>query len=577
MSRRPPREPSTRMASPWPTSRMEIRAIPAGRAITTEPVTARLRSSAATLARRSRRFVLDVLGAAPAGRADVVVGGALAGIDGLVGSVTPARRRRRHHVTPAIPATDSAAAAVSRGGWSVTLANGRLAAVSTMVTSNRRTTQPGAATTAPRTGGAPATTATPPARASTPTAIAGATSGTTSRLTSGDSTASRPNETRMIGRVAACAASETPRLSASQPGHPSAAETPEPLGERCRPGDQTGRRERRELEPGIADERRVGDEQDGGGPGEGGGRTAGSPALARQEDDARHQRRADHRGGRAGERDIEHDRDDRHDRPAATSQAARHRADGRRDDRDVPTRDGDDVTDAGRGEGRGEVAIDQVPQADEDPGGQSRLRLRQDARQREGRATPQQLEAPAGTVGRRPDRQRPRRERAHGTDPEQVFAVGRVRPRADRAVDGDQVAGRDDRIGRQGRRDRERRHRIRCRRERRTLMPVARRAGGLDDEPPRSVAVGNGRERRRPCRNDGQADRDEPGAAGDGQQRPRPEPWSRFRDEQDRRGRQRDRSPEVTRRDLSGSDRGRDRTECEAAAPAHLRAPSRGP
>ena len=240
MSRRPPREPSTRMASPWPTSRMEIRAIPAGRAITTEPVTARLRSSAATLARRSRRFARDVPGAAPAGRRGRRRGRCLGrdrrarrlGDSGPpVGDATTSR--------PRSPATDSAAAAVSRGGWSVTLANGRPAAVSTMVTSNRRTTQPGAATTAPRTGGAPATTATPPARASD-------TDGHRRRDERDDEQVDerrqhrQPTERDEDDRQRRRLRSERDPEALGQPaGDPPAAETPEPLGQRRRPGDQT--------------------------------------------------------------------------------------------------------------------------------------------------------------------------------------------------------------------------------------------------------------------------------------------------------------------------------------------------
>ena len=134
------------------------------------------------------------------------------------GDAAPDLGRRRHHVTPTIAPDASAAAARSAGGSRVTLANGRPAAVSTTVTRIRRITQPGAAMTAPTTAGAPATTRTPPASAASPTAIAGATSGTMTTLTSGDRIASRPNDTRTIGSVAACAASDTPRLSASQPG-----------------------------------------------------------------------------------------------------------------------------------------------------------------------------------------------------------------------------------------------------------------------------------------------------------------------------------------------------------------------
>ena len=127
-------------------------------------------------------------------------------------------RVRLHHVMPRSPPVAAAAAPRSNGGSRVTLANGRLAAASTTATRIRRITQPGAAATAPMTSGAPARTTAPPASATRPTAIAGATRGTTTRLTSGERTARRPNDTRMIGRVAACAASDTPRLSASQWG-----------------------------------------------------------------------------------------------------------------------------------------------------------------------------------------------------------------------------------------------------------------------------------------------------------------------------------------------------------------------
>ncbi len=55
-------------------------------------------------------------------------------------------------------------------------------------------------------------------RATAPAAIAGATSGTTMRLTTGARRASRPNDARTIGSVAAWAASDTPRFSDIQPG-----------------------------------------------------------------------------------------------------------------------------------------------------------------------------------------------------------------------------------------------------------------------------------------------------------------------------------------------------------------------
>ncbi len=116
--------------------------------------------------------------------------------------------------------TASVATAVTEatGPGRVTLANGRDAIASTIATMIRSETQPGAARTLPTSDGAPARTRKPPSIATSPAAIAGATSGTTARFTTGDRIASRPNEASTIGRVAACAASDTPRLSASQPG-----------------------------------------------------------------------------------------------------------------------------------------------------------------------------------------------------------------------------------------------------------------------------------------------------------------------------------------------------------------------
>src|SRR5512143_1229909 len=126
--------------------------------------------------------------------------------------------RRRHQVNPRRLAVEADAATASIGGAGVRLAKGTAAALVTIQSSRRSTTQPGAARTAPTATGAPDCTRAPPAIATRPTAIAGATSGTTARLTRGARIASRPNDTRITGSVAAWAASETPRLSASQRG-----------------------------------------------------------------------------------------------------------------------------------------------------------------------------------------------------------------------------------------------------------------------------------------------------------------------------------------------------------------------
>ena len=65
-------------------------------------------------------------------------------------------------------------------------------------------------TAGPAPPGAPATSARAPA------AIAGGTSGTTIRLTAGATSERRPNSRSTMGVVAACAAKDTPRISAIQ-------------------------------------------------------------------------------------------------------------------------------------------------------------------------------------------------------------------------------------------------------------------------------------------------------------------------------------------------------------------------
>ena len=104
------------------------------------------------------------------------------------------------------------------GGSSVALANGTSAAsrpIETMIVSD---SQPGNARTAVRTSGAPTSASSPAPQATAPAAIAMGTTGTIARFAAGEISASRPNVARTTGNVAACAASETPRLSASHPG-----------------------------------------------------------------------------------------------------------------------------------------------------------------------------------------------------------------------------------------------------------------------------------------------------------------------------------------------------------------------
>ena len=182
----------------------------------------------------------------------------------------------------------------------------------------------------------------------------------------------------MIGSVATWAASDTPRLSLIATRQPAPRDAVDPFGQWRPPRDQPGGREGRQLEPRIADQRRVGEEQQGRRPAEGRRGPSRAAALAGEQHDARHERRAHDRRRPTGEGDVDDDGHDRHDRPAAAPEATRSCPDRRRDDRDVPAGDGDDVADAGRRERRGQVAVDEVAESDQDARGQPRLGFGED-------------------------------------------------------------------------------------------------------------------------------------------------------------------------------------------------------
>ncbi len=116
----------------------------------------------------------------------------------------------------AISVTAAAARMRLAGGARSIEARGTSAAARTVTMMAVRSAQAGKPSIVARPAGPPADTRPPPASARSPAAIAGATSGTTARLTAGATSERRPKASRTIGRVAACAASETPRLSASQ-------------------------------------------------------------------------------------------------------------------------------------------------------------------------------------------------------------------------------------------------------------------------------------------------------------------------------------------------------------------------
>ncbi len=238
-----------------------------------------------------------------------------------------------------------------------------------------------------------------------------------------------------------------------EPARDSAAAEPLDRGGRRRgPGDESGGREGRELESGIADEARIGDQEDRGGPAERGRRPSGATRLARQQHDPGHRPGADHRRGGAREDHVDDDRGHRHDRSTPPTHPPGDRRDGRSHDRDVPPGDGDDVAHAGGREGRGQVTVDPVSQADQDPGREASLRLGQDHGQRGRRSLSDVLDGVAGVDRPRRDVDRARRDGADDPDPLEVVAVGRIGSWPDRRAQRDDVARHDRGVGGERRR-----------------------------------------------------------------------------------------------------------------------------
>ena len=359
--------------------------------------------------------------------------------------------------------------------------------------------------------------------------------------------------------------------------HPPVADRPDPVGQRRGPGDQSGGRERRELEPRVADEPGVGEEQEHRRPAERGGGPAGPARLPREQDHAGHQRGPNDRCRRARKRDVRGDGHDRDDGASPPPEASGERGDGRRHDRDVPTRDGDDVTHAGRGECRRQVAVDTVAQADQDSGRQPGLGLGQHPGKRLARSPSQFLEAAPGIRRRRAHAKVLRRQRSDRTDPREVVTVGRLGPRPDLPLHGDAVAGHEFGVPRERGRHGEGRAGARRGRQGHGLVPVARRSRGCHDQRPRSFArrrLGQGHRSRL---DDGQSQGDQPGAHDHRPSRPRSSRGAHLTEQEQPGHREGDRGREVVAADPFGGHGGCDGADRDPCAATHLNAPSRGP
>ena len=352
---------------------------------------------------------------------------------------------------PTITTPETAAATVATPGGRVTAANGSAAAARTINTITCRTSQPGSPAIVARTGGAPSIARPPASIATRPPSIAAGTSGTTARLTTGETSDSRPNVARTSGSVAAWAASEIPRPSASQPGIRPPTEPSEALREGIGPRQQPRRGHDREPEPGILDHRGLDHQEERHGHPERRGRATRPSALPCHQRDARHDRRAHDRRRRSGGHDVRDHGPEDAERNQSSRSPAKHGGHERGDDRDVPAGDGDDMADAGRREVGGERPIDALSQPDEDPGRQPRLGLREGLLERVAAGIAKGLEAERRGVleGERPALERARRARSS-----EVVAVRVVVGRWSKApLDLDEVARRDGRERGERRRD----------------------------------------------------------------------------------------------------------------------------
>ncbi len=235
-TRRPPRPPSTRIPSPWPTSRTTTRASPSGRWTSTSasPIVATASAPVASCVARLARWAAPVrrcvaparplveppapLRLRPTTRPAPRFGSTPAvSAPGLAQAARIAASQRSPYLAPAtISNAETAAARPSQGATSSRLASGSPAPILTTPTIAAYRAHPGSPMIVATTGGTPASTSMPTTSASAPSAIAGGTSGTTSRFTSGATSDRRPNMNRTTGVVAAWAANETPRISATQ-------------------------------------------------------------------------------------------------------------------------------------------------------------------------------------------------------------------------------------------------------------------------------------------------------------------------------------------------------------------------
>ena len=254
---RPPRPPSTRMPSPCPTSSTTTRTMPSGRCATTS-ASPTVAATSATAAMRGARALLPTprsrrraRGPAPGPLAEVAPRAASPGDRPNGRPPRSARARPRHR---SIPRRLERQARERQAG-----------ADADDLTISAYSTQAGRPTRVAMMPGSPAARTCRPQARGHAAAIASGTTGTTRRFTAGATSDRRPNSMSTIGVVAAWAANETPRISAThRRGRPG--RTGEPCGQAAPPGEDPGCREDREAEARVVDVGGIDEQEHGAGP-----------------------------------------------------------------------------------------------------------------------------------------------------------------------------------------------------------------------------------------------------------------------------------------------------------------------
>ena len=191
------------------------------------------------------------------------------------------RRRRGNTITTPTSAAVPSATTTDQGAGTSRLANGSPAARPTSAIIRRRPTHAGSAMAAPSPAGRPG--------ADEQAGAHGHDAGGHDRRDERDH--DEIDRRRDERQPSERGNDDRQRRELRRQGHPQALGQPgrrptprpalDPLRRAVRPGDEAGRRQRRELEAGVADQARVRHEQRDRGPAQGGGRAAGPTGLPR--------------------------------------------------------------------------------------------------------------------------------------------------------------------------------------------------------------------------------------------------------------------------------------------------------